>query len=992
MLSSAITALLVLAVAPAAAVVSEDGEFLELRLAALDGRQADLSQWTEQRFVIDYDEDGPVTQVIETGCGLSFTPQVQPDGSVMLALELSCTRIEDPVPDVRIHTPFGRQKIQRPAVESFTVSTIVVAGNGETVPVDEPGAPAILVTPEVFVASSVPADPLPVMLSVMLPGYGIDGNLHLPDSVAGVTAVVVASNRAVVRDTSAHRFITGFSGGDPAAEILERGCSLDTLPTITPAGGILTEMALDCGDLVAEGTKRKVRTRGGEQKVYQPALRKLHLQTAALAADGETRVVGGIHTSYESVLFTVTPRVVALGGGVSPRPLTVSPALVHLEARMIRAGSAGAGPPPGPSFFENLRIVGGGGQESTLRDLTGQMLVTGSVDGSPVVETVESGCSLIATPVILASDEVHVSLRTECVALEKPGQSFRFRTRRHTPRQKLTLPILHALGMETAVTVRNGETLLLGGMYREGEDALLFITTQIVRDDFGPQALVEVFLLRTSGEGPSGGLGIPAESFLEAMKAVALDGREASVHDRTKTHVLGTAPSPGPVTKVVESGCSMTVVPSVTPGDTVFMDIVTECLALDRDVESKKVEGRSGPLMVQLPVTHQRRLTTQVSVRDGGTIVLGGVQSEGEEALFFVTPRVIRDALLGDQVLVETRTVSVTEGAEPAAAGSPGESFFEELHLRVMDNQPGFFESMVEQFVHTGVDRGETGVEAVEGGCSQEAATQVLPGGDVVLDTDILCRSLDLPVKRMKARKIKGHWKYAELPVVHEIEVKGSARARNGGTMVLAGATTESSEVLVFVTPRLSASEVTAALDRPPQVDLETKIIKVGEEDPDLSAGPLPLCETIQLIAEDGQPTGLDTLATEEVLIRRRGRSAVATRVETGVLAEFTPRVGPAGTLFADLALECLVVEKEGGLPLFGARHGNKTRPQRQVLALESVFIAGPGETIRLAGSRDSLGVDVMATMELLPGLLATPVMAPAPPSVRLTLEFVPRD
>jgi len=156
-----------------------------------------------------------------------------------------------------------------------------------------------------------------------------------------------------------------------------------------------------------------------------------------------------------------------------------------------------------------LQLVGVSGEMASLDHLVIRHLVTDFAGGDPVVSPVETGARLQFTPTALGGDDVSLEIGLRCSHLDPTVADFPVKLSGGSGR--VDLPTVHVLELDTAVAAESGQTLVVGGILREGahgarrerDEALVFATPQVGAGGDPDAVALGVRVVRASeNEGP----------------------------------------------------------------------------------------------------------------------------------------------------------------------------------------------------------------------------------------------------------------------------------------------------------------------------------------------------------------------------------------------------------------------------------------------------------------------------------------------------------
>jgi hypothetical protein len=471
-----------------------------LSLVGVSGEMASLDHRVIRHLVTDFAGGDPVVSPVETGFQLDFTPTLLGGGRVAVMLELSVAFLVGPIEKRSIETPEGKRKVQEAELISYLVSSSFEVADGETVALDPvPAGPPILATPRIIVPGE--GAPTMVQIEVRVPFGGHEVQLDALRLLKQPRVFGVAERQNSLRHLTQRTLVTGVVLGEAVTTRVESGSELDVVADVT-GGPLGLDLGVRCRILDRQVPTLQVRTPYGSQKVQLPVLRTLHVDTRADVMDGSTIVLAGVQAGETEALVFVTPRLSESDGLQN----------VLLEARVVIAGGELKKPKgkPGTSVSaKDFELTGWEGAPVALAQSSRRELVSGYEDGEPVTSPVETGARLEFTPTALGGDDVTLEIGLRCSHLDPTVADFPVKLSGGSGR--VDLPTVHVLELDTAVAAESGQTLVVGGILREGahgarrerDEALVFATPQVGAGGDPDAVALGVRVVRASeNEGP----------------------------------------------------------------------------------------------------------------------------------------------------------------------------------------------------------------------------------------------------------------------------------------------------------------------------------------------------------------------------------------------------------------------------------------------------------------------------------------------------------
>jgi Flp pilus assembly secretin CpaC len=973
MAAMAVTVVMVMmAAAISSTARATTSDLIVLTLVATNGEAGELSHRTRQYLVTDFDAEGPVTEVIDTGCRLEFQPNVS-GSDIGVFLRLVCTLLDQPVATTSVSTDRGRQLIQQPVLDSFEVETSFTSRDGETTALDEPGSPLILVTVRRIRDVTLTAPQVSIEVKILAGGAGPPGGSPLS---AELRLIADSGLEGRLSDRTERHFVNGFRAGYPVTSSFSTGCQGSSVPVALASGNVLTTFSQSCSTVDEPIATFQVRTRSGPQLIQQPVIRTLSLSTQVDTQDGQTIVLGGVQEGAQAALAFLTVR--AVQGETATEQFLVE----------SRVAASGMGDPPadGASYLAELNVTAVLGESGLLNDFTRRSFVTGLRPDGPQKTALVSGCDLTTQALRPGADPNELSLKIDsgCNAIEDPVQVVEVRTP-HGP-QDLQLPTIHRLRASSAVTLQDGGTVVLAGLVANGnEETLILVTPRLLADVLlRDQVGIEARIVSIVRDGEETLLGSPATRVLERPSLTIADGATGMLSDRTERSFVAHAHPGQPVTDRVHGGCVFQSEP-LLQGDPnaphVLANAALECESIDQPLATFPIATPRGLQHIQLPVVHGLQLRTRVEMQDGQTLRLGGLLSESpsadpalpprerQESIVLLTSDLVRDGTRPSQVRVEALLLGTSDGAAESEAGMAGPSFLQDVALLTRPDRESALDEFAQGFFVTDFGRDGPIVTAEHTGCSLITHPTFVGDpneGSLRLASDIVCRALDEEVETFQVKTLEGN-RNVQLPVAHTLGVKTTVDVSNGQTLVLGGLSSDDEEALVFVTPRLVVG------DHAPQVQVAARLVRQGVNgEPDREGFSTKFLKEVELSTQLGVPATLTDFMTEEVVVGFERGEPLVSPLNLGFELTFTPTLLGNGAISVDLQFACDAVDEDEG-PSSQRRKPQVERAFGHALRLDTAFEAAPGDTVVIGSALN--GGEIL--------IVVTPRLPPSPPSTK---------
>jgi len=326
----------------------------------------------------------------------------------------------------------------------------------------------------------------------------------------------------------------------------------------------------------------------------------------------------------------------------------------------------------GLRLLKEPRVLGVPERQNSLRHLTQRTLVTGVVSGEAVTTQVESGSELDGMAHV-AGGPLGLDLGVRCRILDEQVPTIRVRTPYGS--QKVQLPVLRTLHVETRADVTSGATVVIAGVQAGETQALVLVTTHLIESDGLQNVLLEARVVISGGEikKPKGEPGTSVS--LKDFELTGWEGVPVALAQSSRRELVSGYEDGEPVTSPVETGARLQFTPTALGGDDVSLEIGLRCSHLDPTVADFPVKLSGGSGRVDLPTVHVLELDTAVALESGQTLAVGGILREGahaarrerDEALVFATPQVGAGGD-PDAVALGVRVVRASENEGPVSS------------------------------------------------------------------------------------------------------------------------------------------------------------------------------------------------------------------------------------------------------------------------------------------------------------------------------------
>lgn len=469
-----------------------------------------------------------------------------------------------------------------------------------------------------------------------------------------------------------------------------------------------------------------------------------------------------------------------------------------------------------------LQVLGASGRTATLDVLVSRPLVVDFVASNPVVAPIETGFELAFTPTLLGGGRVAVTLALSIAFLPEGVSKNTIGTL--GGKRKVQRARRETYEVNDSFEVADGETRLLVSV---PAGSPIFATTRIV----APAGVGSATMASLEVRLPYGGQELEIEPFtlLAEPQIAGVPNRQNSVRQLTRRSFVGDVVLGEAVTTQVESGVDMDVLAQVTGGP-LGLDLGLRTRVLDERVPTFVVPALHGKQPLQLPVLRTLEVRTHVDVPDGGTVVLGGVEAPGAEALVLVTPKLIPGDGI-ENVSVRGRVV-VGDGGTPKPPKREPESStsVKELQQVAQAGQAMAVAQWRELDSITGYDEdGEPVSQPLETGARLVFTPTLLGGDDADLELTVDARELDPESERFRVVTSDGR-RSIDLPVVHILQLDTTAAIESGSTLAVGGILQSEArpgrlmkeEALVLATPDVGAG------GDPDAVSLRARVVQVS--------------------------------------------------------------------------------------------------------------------------------------------------------------------
>jgi hypothetical protein len=427
------------------ATVSGPDVPLNLRLIADADRRGTLRYDAKHYEVLDPALDGRADRAESTpvvsGFEFSFLGTIPSPGRINITLSLK----------LLVYRP------QPVGVQEFSVRARFRAVDGQEVRIPETAdGPAILATPRIVANAKGPAA---VLLEVDVPIGGEELSLPRQRLIKSITLVGTEGLKNSIRAAVGHSFVTGVTEGKADITTLEAGTELAAVISTDGDEGVGLDITVGC-DLVDEVVATKsVLIDGLSQDLQLPVTRSLTVETVASPTSGETLVLAGVvagGANPAEILIFATPNLIE--GTPVPQAL--------VEARLALA--AGGGEPEQPNgasdrtqTLKQLTVEASEPQTGIVEQRVNRNFVVGVQDGETVTLSMDSKTSLKFTPETLAPGELLLGI--DLFALNFAPESPQFSLNTASGMKPVELPETRTLDLNTSVSLRDGESIVLGG-------------------------------------------------------------------------------------------------------------------------------------------------------------------------------------------------------------------------------------------------------------------------------------------------------------------------------------------------------------------------------------------------------------------------------------------------------------------------------------------------------------------------------------------------
>ena len=473
--------------------------------------------------------------------------------------------------------------------------------------------------------------------------WAAGGDSEVPMSIR---LLAEAGQEGVLHYVAEHYDVRGASSRDPLTIPVATGFELSFVGTIPSAGRVKVNL-----DLVLWLAEKGSRRDPGE-------VQELTVATEFEVADGDSVV---IPETANGPRIVATPRIVAGDG---------SPTAVLLEVDVPIGGRAVA--LPRQQLVKQISLLGAEGSANSIHEAAGHSFVTGVTDGEAILTTLETGAELAATTEMATTTDGGTSIRMDlavgCDLVDDPAATKWVRGKKALS-QKMHLPVARSVQVDTVASALDGQTFVLAGIETgDGETAILvFVTPRQVVDAPVPQVMLQARIVLVGGGGDVEGVeGSPHRT--NHTKTVTTQASEPRTgllfQSAERSFVVGHRDGED-VTLSLESETALEFTPSTLPSGDLLLGVHLAWKDFEAEATRLSLAEASGKKFVEVPQTRSLELVTNVAVRDGETVVLGGRFFEQNlpksthklESLFFATANVLDDGA----VRLEGRLIRVDE-------------------------------------------------------------------------------------------------------------------------------------------------------------------------------------------------------------------------------------------------------------------------------------------------------------------------------------------
>lgn len=440
----------------------------------------------------------------------------------------------------------------------------------------------------------------------------------------------------------AERYDTrGVSSGDPLTIPVVTGFELSFVGTIPSAGRVKVKL-----DLVLWLAKKGWYRNSGEVQEFTVA-------TEFEVADGDSIVIPETANGPQII---ATPRIVAGDG---------SPTAVSLKVNVPIGGRAVA--LPRQRLVKQISLLGTEGSANSIREAAGHSFVTGMTDDEAILTTLETGAGLAATTATDGGTSIRMDLAVGCDLVDDPVTTKWFYGG-GLP-QKLHLPVTRSVHVDTVASAHDGETFVIAGIETgDRKNAILvFVTPQRVVDAPAPQVLLQARIVLAGGSGDVAKVegSTHRTNNVKRVTTQASEPRTGLLFQGAERSFVVGHRDGEDVTLSLESETALEFTPSTLPSGDLLLGVHLVWKDFEAEAPRLSLVKASGNKFVELPETRSLELVTNVAVRDGETVVLGGRSFDQNlrkstrklESLLFATANVLDDGA----VRLEGRLIRVDE-------------------------------------------------------------------------------------------------------------------------------------------------------------------------------------------------------------------------------------------------------------------------------------------------------------------------------------------
>ena len=461
-----------------------------------------------------------------------------------------------------------------------------------------------------------------------------------------------AGQKGVLHYVAERYDVRGVSSGDPLTIPVTTGFELSFVGTIPSAGRVKVKL-----DLVLWLAEKGWHRNPGEVQEFTVA-------AEFEVADGDSVVIPETANGPQIV---ATPHIIAGDG---------SPTVVLLKVDVPIGGRAVA--LPKQQLVKQISLVGTEGSANSIHEATGHSFVTGVTDGEAILTTLETGGQLAATTATDGGMSIRMDLVVGCDLVDDPVATKWVRGKALS--QKLHLPVARSVRVDTVVSARDRDTFVLAGIETgDGETTILVFVTPRMVDAPAPQVMLQARIVLVGGGGDVAEVegSTHRTNHVKTVTTQASEPRAGLLFQSTERSFVVGHRGGEDVTLSLESETALEFTPSTLPSGDLLLGVHLAWKDFEADAPRHSLVKASGKKFVELPESRSLELVTNVAVRDGETVVLGGRFFEQNlpkstnklESLFFATANVLDDGA----VRLEGRLVRVDEETTRGSRHRAGE-------------------------------------------------------------------------------------------------------------------------------------------------------------------------------------------------------------------------------------------------------------------------------------------------------------------------------